>query len=169
MIARRYAKALLGLALKDGQEEIIRKDIVNIGYLSKQKKYFEFFTNRLIAAADKIELLAGFHDLTKSFLKLVIANKREEYLYLISLEYVKMLNKLKNIEDVEVSSRMPLTSDQKKKLVLNLGKYLGKKVNPSFRTDKKMIGGARIEYGDKVMDGTVSSRLKGLLEQMTEQ
>jgi F0F1-type ATP synthase delta subunit len=48
-----------------------------------------------------------------------------------------------------------------------LEKHTAKKVNLSYRTDKKIIGGVRIQYGSKVIDGTVSGMLKDLLAQLT--
>lgn len=167
MIARRYAKALLYLALRENLSDTVKKDIIQIGHLARQKKYFEFFTNRLIDAGDKIEALAGFNQLTRDFLKLIIANKREEYLYLISREYVGLLNKIQNVVEVEVASRMLLSSEQKNELINKLGKCLCKRVVATFKTDKRIIGGVCVKYEGKVIDGTVSGQLSNLLGQLT--
>jgi len=167
MIARRYAKALLQLSLREDLADAVKKDIILVGNLSRQKRYFEFFTNRLIAASDKMDALAGLNPLTKDFLRLIVANKREEYLYIISREYVGLLNKLRNIADVEVLSKTPLSEEQKNRLAMKLGKYTGKKVNLSFRTDKRMIGGICVKYEGRIIDGTVSGQLESLLSHLT--
>jgi len=168
MIARRYAKALLRLALKEGLSDAIKKDIVLVGNLARQKRYFEFFTSRLIAASEKLEPLSGLNQLTRDFLKLVVRNRREEYLYLISREYVNMLNKLQNIVPVEISSRYPLSAKQKEMITEKLGKYLASKIVPSFKSDERIIGGVRVSYEGKTIDGTVSGQLSGLLKKLTE-
>jgi len=105
--------------------------------------------------------------LTRDFLRLVIANKREEDLYLISREYVDLLNKRNNAIDVSVSSKVPMTADQRTKLTRKLERSLAKKVNVNFLTDKKIIGGFCVRYGDSVIDGTVSGLLKGYLKRLT--
>jgi ATP synthase F1 delta subunit len=168
MIARRYAKALLNLALKEGLSDVIKKDIVLVGNLARQKRYFEFFTSRLVAASDKLEPLSGLNQLPRDFLKLVVRNRREEYLYLISREYVNMLNKLQNIIEVDISSRYPLSAKQKEMIQENLGKYLESKIVPSFKSDKRIIGGVRVSYEGKTIDGTVSGQLSGILKKLTE-
>jgi len=167
MIARRYAKALLRLALKEGSEHAVKNDIVKIGELSTKKRYFEFFTDRLIKASEKLGMLGGMQPLTKDFLKLVIMNRRERYLGLISREYVMLLNKKENVEDVGVSSKVPLSFEQKTMLKIKLEKRLGKKINISFGLDRKMIGGICVRYSDRVIDGTVSGQLKRILSSMT--
>jgi F-type H+-transporting ATPase subunit delta len=167
VISRRYARALLALSLKEGASLSVKKEMISVGNLMKQKKYFDFFTDRLVHAGEKIEVLRSFSPLTRDFLRLVIANKREEYLSIISKEYVELLNSRNNVIDGVVSSKAPLSAEQKSRLVDKLEKQLAKKVNLSFRTDSKIIGGLRIRYGTKVIDGTVSGMLNGMLERLT--
>lgn len=141
--------------------------MIGIGNLMRQKKYFKFFTSRMVRAGEKIEALGSLSPLTRDFLRLVIANKREEYLCLISREFVELLNKKNDVIDGIVSSRTPLNTEQKIRLNGKLEKNLSKKVNLSYRTDNKIIGGLRIQYGSRVIDGTVSGMLKRLLTQLT--
>ena len=167
MIARRYAKALLELSLKENSSGAVRREISALGSMMRQKKNFNFFTDRLVKNSEKLEVLASFSPLTRDFMRLVIANKREEYIDLISREYVELLNQKENIVDSIVSSRAPLNTRQKTAIRLKLEKKLTKKVNLSYMTDKSIIGGVRIQYGSKVIDGTVSGMLKDLLMQLT--
>jgi F-type H+-transporting ATPase subunit delta len=167
MIARRYARALLELSLKENASYAVRKEIVALGSMMRQKKYSRFFTDRLVRNNEKLEALDSFSPLTRDFMRLVIANKREEYIGLISREYVELLNQKDNIVDGIVSSRAPLTTGQKMTIQGKLEKHTAKKVNLSYRTDKNIIGGVRIQYGSKVIDGTVSGMLKDLLMQLT--
>lgn len=167
MIARRYARALLELSLKENAGESARKEMIAVGNLMRREKYFRFFTDRMVRAGEKLEALGPLSPLTRDFLRLVIANKREEYLYLISREFVELLNNRNNVIDGVVSSRTPLKEEQKIRLKDKLEKHLAKKVNLSYRTDNKIIGGVRIQYGSRVIDGTVSGMLKGLLAQLT--
>jgi F-type H+-transporting ATPase subunit delta len=167
MIARRYARALLELSIKENSSDAVKKEVISLGSMMRQKKYFNFFTDRLVRNNEKLEALASFSPLTRDFMRLVIANKREEYIDLISREYVELLNQKENIVDGIVSSRAPLNAGQKMTIQGKLEKHTAKKVNLSYRTDKKIIGGVRIQYGSKVIDGTVSGMLKDLLAQLT--
>ena len=167
MIARRYARALLELSLKENSSDAVRKEIVALGSMMRQKKYFNYFTDRIVRNNEKLEALGSFRPLTKDFMRLVIANKREEYIDLISREYVELLNQKENIVDGMVFSRLPLSAEQKARIKDKLEKHIAKKINLIYRTDKKIIGGVRIQYGSKVIDGTVSGMLNDLLAQLT--
>jgi len=167
MIARRYARALIELSIKEKASDAVRKEIVALGSMMRRKKYFRFFTDRLVKSSEKLEALASLSPLTRDFMRLVIANKREEYIDLISREYVELLNQRENVVDGIVSSRVLLSAGQKMRIKDKLEKKTAKKVNLSYRTDKKIIGGLRIQYGSKVIDGTVSGMLGDLLSQLT--
>jgi F-type H+-transporting ATPase subunit delta len=167
MIARRYAMALLELSLKENSSGTVRREIISLSNMMKQKRYFKFFTDRLVKSSEKLEALNSLSPLTRDFMRLVIANKREEYIDLISREYVELLNQKENVVDGIVSSRMPLSAEQKTRIKDKLEEHLAKKINLSYRTDKKIIGGVRVQYGSKVIDGTVSGMLKDLLAQIT--
>ena len=168
MKARRYAKALLELSLKEGAEKVVSREMISIGKLMEKRQYFDFFTDRLIHAGEKLEVLQSFSPLTKDFLRLVIANKREQYLGVISREYAELLNSRNNVVDCVVYSKVELSEEQKSKLSAKLEKHLAKTVNFSFKTDNKIIGGVRIRYGTKIIDGTVSGMLDGLMDILTE-
>jgi F-type H+-transporting ATPase subunit delta len=167
VIARRYARALLELSLKENAGEAVKREMTALGGLMRREKYRGFFTDRLVPAAEKLEAAGSLSPLMRDFLRLVIANKREEYLYLISREYVELLNERNNVVDAYVSSSLPLTGEQKAKLSGKLEKFLGKKVNAAFRIDRKLIGGVKIRYGSSVIDGTIPGMLNGLLARLT--
>jgi len=167
MIAKRYAKALLELSIKENNSESVRKEIAAVGDLMRKSKYFDFFTSRSVRVGEKLEALGSLSPLIRDFLRLVIANKREEYVYLISREYVELLNDRNNVADGMVSSKLPLTAQQKVALKSKLEKRLGKSVNLSFSTDKKITGGLSVSYGGRTIDGTVKGMLKGYLAAMT--
>lgn len=167
MIAKRYARALLELSIKEGNSEPVMKEIAAVGDLMRKSKYFDFFTSRVVRTGEKLEALGSLSPLTRDFLRLVIANKREEDLYLISREYIELLNDRNGVVDGTVSSRLPLTAQQKMALKGKLEKRLKRSVNLSFRTDRKIIGGLSVSYGGRTIDGTVNGMLKGYLAAMT--
>jgi F-type H+-transporting ATPase subunit delta len=165
--AGRYARALLELSEKDGVSAVISREMAAVDVLMKKKQYFDFFTDRLVHAGEKLEVFSSFSPLTKDFLRLVIANKREEYIRIIAREYAGLLKDRNNIMDCVVLSRTPLSSEQKMKLKEKFEKRLDKTVNFIFKTDKKIIGGVRISYGTKVIDATVSGMLREISERLT--
>ncbi len=62
----------------------------------------------------------------------------------------------------EVQTAVPLTADQTKRLVASLSRTAGRDVTINAIVDPSVIGGARVVIGDRVIDGTVSSKLAAL-------
>jgi F-type H+-transporting ATPase subunit delta len=167
MMARKYARALLSSSLKEGAAESVKKEIAALAGLMKKKKYFNFFTSRSVRPDEKLETFSSFSPLMKAFLRVVIENKREEDICLISCEYAELLNIRNNILEAAVSSRTPLTEEQMAAIKRKLARNTGKKIDISFKADRSIIGGVKIRYGSRVVDGTVSGMLKGYLNQLT--
>ena len=167
MIPRKYARALLSSALKENAAESVKKEIAVLAGLMDQKKYCDFFTDRLIGRDEKLEALSSLSPLMKAFLRVVIDNKREDEIRFISCEYAELLNLRNNILEATVSSRAPLTDEQMAAIKRKLARSSGKKIDISFKADKSIIGGVKIKYGSKVMDGTVSGMLQGYLNRLT--
>jgi F-type H+-transporting ATPase subunit delta len=65
-----------------------------------------------------------------------------------------------------VTSARPLTSDQRASVSKSLSASYGRDVLVNAEVDESIIGGIRIQVGDDVMDGTVSSRLNQLRREL---
>jgi F-type H+-transporting ATPase subunit delta len=167
MIARKYARALLSSALKENAAESVKKEIDVLSGLMKQKKYFNFFASRSVRPEEKLEIFSSLSPLMKAFLRVVIDNKREEDICLISCEYAELLNLRNNVLGATVSSKAPLTDEQMASIKRKLARSTGKKIDIGFKADRSIIGGVKIKYGSKVMDGTVSGMLEGYLDRLT--
>jgi len=166
-MARKYARALLSSSLNEGAAESVKKEIAILAELMENKKYFKFFTDRLVRPEEKLGILSSLSPLMKAFLRVVIDNKREEDIRLISCEYNELFNLRNNILEATVSSRAPLTEEQMAAIKKKLGRSTGKKINICFKPDKNIIGGVKIKYGSKIIDGTVSGMLEGYLNRLT--
>ena len=57
---------------------------------------------------------------------------------------------------------MPVDQKELKKITQALEKKLGNKIDLKVTIDKSLIGGAVIQSGDHMVDGTVSTQLQNL-------
>ena len=81
--------------------------------------------------------------------------------------YTKQYNADHGIVSVQAVAAVALTEDQQKKLQHKLEDVTGKQIELICRVDPGCIGGVRLDYDGKRIDGTVKSRLdamKQLLE-----
>ena len=65
-----------------------------------------------------------------------------------------------------VTSAAPLSAAQQKRLAAALTKQYGTEIQLHLVTDPTVVGGARVQVGDDVIDGTIASRLADLKLQL---
>lgn len=78
--------------------------------------------------------------------------------------YEKLYNADNGILIVSVVSAVPLTQEQKLRLKEKLDVRTGKNVTLRCMVDPACIGGIRVDYDDKRVDGTVAHRLSTVSE-----
>ncbi|MER5637685.1 F0F1 ATP synthase subunit delta [Kitasatospora sp. NPDC002227] len=61
----------------------------------------------------------------------------------------------------EVTTAVPLLDSQKERLSAALTRLYGRQVHLNIDIDPEVRGGVRVQIGDEIIDGTVSSRLEG--------
>ncbi|MDH6127976.1 F0F1 ATP synthase subunit delta [Kitasatospora sp. GP82] len=60
-----------------------------------------------------------------------------------------------------VTTAVPLSDGQKERLAAALAGLYGRQVHLNIDIDPEVLGGVRVQIGDEIIDGTVSSRLEG--------
>jgi len=69
-------------------------------------------------------------------------------------------------DEAEVTSALPLTDDEKKKVMDDVLKRLGAKAKVSFNVDPNILGGLILRVGDTVIDGSVVNQVENLRESL---
>lgn len=78
--------------------------------------------------------------------------------------YRKLYHEAHGILPVSVVSAAPLEKEQMARLQEKMEKLTGKKVQLCCKVDPKCIGGIRVDYDDRRIDGTVANRLETVAE-----
>ena len=81
--------------------------------------------------------------------------------------YRELYNEDNGILPVKAVTAVPLTSAQSEKLTAKLERITGKTIELHNRVDPECLGGVRLDYDGKRVDGTVANRLdavRGLLK-----
>jgi F0F1-type ATP synthase membrane subunit b/b' len=63
---------------------------------------------------------------------------------------------------VEVTTALPLTSEEQEALRRRLSEQVGAQADVRFRVDPEILGGLVVRAGDRVLDGSVAGRLEGM-------
>jgi F-type H+-transporting ATPase subunit delta len=175
IVASRYAKSLLGLAIEKNQLEEVYKDMLYIKTTCDASHDLVVFMKSPVITLDKkvkaFETIfsKSVSVLTMAYLKLLANKKRAGILAEVSDAFVVLYNKHKNITKATITTAVKLDKsikDQALKIIQS--KYSGsidlvEKVNPDI------IGGFIIRVDDEQIDNSISRQLIDLKKNFNTQ
>lgn len=171
-LARRYARALFELASEMSVLDQIDRELSEITDLIAKNQELKYFLNHPNIEAEAKRkvlgtvLVSSVSEISRNFVFLLIDRRRENYLGLIQKEFSRLANKARNIVEVKVTSAVTLSAEQEENLKGVLVKNTGKNVQLTLEMSPKLIGGAKLQIGDRVMDGSVSTALAKLGQEL---
>lgn len=170
VVAQRYAGALFDLAKESRQEAKFGSALDDIVEMTKSHPDFlRILQHPVIKREDKKQLL---HKLFSSrlpeelfhFLLLLVDKKREDYLCEIAAEFTRLLNLHNQTIITQVVTAAPMTPKTQSLLQKQLEGYLDQQVVMNCDTDPSLLGGVTIKIGDRLIDGSVRTRLSELAQ-----
>ena len=164
-----YADSLIQTG-KDGAmnfDEILNDLNIIKDVTSQSKDLVEVMENPAIDDKTKYEIIDSVfsnHINAKiiNFLKVLINKKRFKELNNIIQAYSDELDKINNIQRVEVISAVDLSQEQMQRLTEKLHNKLQKNVILSTKLDQSIIGGLVIKIDDDVIDNSLKNKLESL-------
>lgn len=175
-IARPYAEAAFELARESGALDAWSNALAVASQVMADGRVANFLANpsltdderlrfltEIFSSADGANsVLAGGTVEGTNFLKLLLEYGRLAVLPEIAEHFDALKAEVENTVDVTVTSATTLDDSQKLAIAEALKKRLGRNVRLESRLDETLIGGAVIQAGDVVIDGSLRSRLQGL-------
>ncbi len=168
IVASRYSKSLLDLAVEKKQLDKVFSDISVIKTICDTAHDFQIFLKSPIIKTDKKvdvlkEIFNGkLNEITFGFILLLTKKKRENILPEVCSAFIEDYNHYKNITSATITTAVKL-DDASRKKALDIVKgvssgevVLNEKVNP------ELIGGFVLRVGDKQLDNSVSRQLQNL-------
>ncbi|WP_413783006.1 F0F1 ATP synthase subunit delta [Planococcus halocryophilus] len=113
------------------------------------------------------EVFSGANPFVVNTLQLMAQRKRLNEVSSMVDEFVALSNDAQGIEDAEVYSTRPLTEEERSSISSVFAKKIGKQ---SLRIeniiDPSLLGGLRIQIGNRIYDSSVSTKLARLKRQL---
>ena len=177
-IARPYAHALL-LALREGKkgpeeaadlaavldgiaQVVTTPELVSV--IGDPKLSSEQIYDLIIAGLGQVKL----PEEAVNLLKVVVENGRLEAVPEIARQFRELKNQSEGVADAYIETAMPMTQAEVDDLVAGLGKrFPGLKLTPIVTVNEELIGGVRVRVGDRVLDGSIQTRLAQMQEALT--
>ena len=102
-----------------------------------------------------------------NFVRTLAENHRLAYLPEIAALFDELKDEAEKIVDVTVTSAAPLDEGQRKTLTAALERRLKRGIRMQCHTDPSLIGGAVLQAGDLVIDGSLRSQLNKITYELT--
>jgi len=174
IVANRYAKSLLELAVEKGQLDKVYADMQYVQSLCANAHDFVRFLNSPIIKTDKKlsvlkEVFAGnISEMSQGFF-IILANKRREtYMPEIAKAFIAQYKEHKNIVTAVITSAVGIDATVRAKVLELVKKTAKGEVELIEKTDKDLIGGFVLRIGDRQVDASVLYKLNKLRKTFTE-
>ncbi|WP_027338772.1 ATP synthase F1 subunit delta [Halonatronum saccharophilum] len=167
-VGERYAQALFDLAKQEGKLEGYLGQLEFINDLIKSNEEFNnLLRNPKLTNGNKKELLLNVFEgkLSNNLINLInllIDKGREDLLSSIYFGYKRLLDVELGRLEVEVTSAVELSSEDKDKLKDKLEELTSKDVVLSLKVKEELLGGLMLKVGNKVIDGSILNSLERL-------
>jgi F-type H+-transporting ATPase subunit delta len=102
----------------------------------------------------------------RNFLYLLL---REEHLGMLSdvvADLTRLSTRGPEAQVAHITSVVPLASDEKEAFRQRIQARFGPDVDLDFRVDSSILGGAIVQVGDKIIDGSVAAKLSAMHERL---
>lgn len=172
-LARRYARALMGLATTPVQRDKFAKDLDGIADLLRQKDV-QGTTLLVVLDTDRFPLSqrgklldslarrVGADPMVVKFLQYVLKRSRINGTLEIARAFRAMVDLAAGRLNAEITSATPLAADALSKIKSALQNATGKQIIATTAVDPELIGGVVAKVGSFVIDGSVRTTLSQL-------
>lgn len=165
---KEYATALYQLSREENQVEEIREGLaLACQAMGDAPEYVKLLQNPALPKAQRLELLdEAFRDAVPgyvlNFLKILCEKSALGILDGCQNAFLTLYYEERNILPVTATSAQPLSEAQRAGLKEKLEKATGKTVLLNERVDETLLGGMKVEYAGKELDGSVAGRMERL-------
>lgn len=164
--ARRYAQAILQLALERNELDRWLLDLRALNDALANQELHTYLTATKIPLAERLNILSAHlaetGPLARNLAGLLVERGRLELVPAMLEEYEHLYNAQRGIAEVQVRTAIPLDQPEVSRLRERLVALTGKQVLLHTMVDPELMGGVVARVGDKVLDGSLRSKLEAM-------
>lgn len=164
--AKRYARAIFELAQEQGQVAEWHERVEQVRDLMSDPEVARVLTNPTIATERRMALVSGaphvFDAEATNLAKLLIESNRVRDVVGIAEEFQRLADEASGRVRATVTTAVELNPADRNSVADGLSKRLGKDVVLDVLVDPSILGGLKLQYGDRLVDASVATRLQQL-------
>jgi F-type H+-transporting ATPase subunit delta len=164
--AKRYARAIFELAQESGELDAWQTRLVALRKICASEEVRQVLDSPVLPLARRLEAAevvapdVGAGGL--NLLKLLVETRSVEILDGIADEFEKLADESAGRVRATVTTAIGLADTDRSHLADQLTRHLGREVRLEARVDPAVLGGLVLRYGDRMIDGSVRTRLQQL-------
>ena len=160
-LARPYARAAFGIARDAGDYASWSNALAFAARVAADPRVTDLLGSPKLTHADAVSLLAidGASEQVRSFLALLADNRRLALLPEIAGLFEELRTEAERVVKARVTSATALGAGELEGIKAALKKRFGREVEIETAVDASLIGGAVIDAGDVVIDGSLKGKL----------
>ena len=166
IVASRYAAAYFELAAKAGDVDGWRTGLAEAAERVGSQEAQAVLDNPRVDAAARsrfaLSLVEGVAAPARNIVRLLVERGRAAVLPAVLTEYDRLADAASGRVRAEVTTAVPVDGALRDRITRELSERLGSPVQTTVRQDPAILGGLVIRIGDRVIDGSVRSRLEQL-------
>ena len=171
--ARRYADAVFGIAHDAASHDRWLSDLDEIAALFNEPTVYGFLVSTRVAQVQKEQVidnaLPDVQTAAGSFAKLLVRKRRANLAPQIIEAFREQLNSVRGIAEATVTTAVPLSDDARAAVEDAVRRYTNAEtVSLSEAVDHTIIGGAVVKIGDRIIDGSVRTRLSTMRRSLAQ-
>ena len=169
--AKRYAKAAFEVAEDEKRVDVWLTQLGSLRDVMSQPRVAAVLSNPTIASERRMTLIStdeGFDPEVVNLARLLIESNRVH-------EIAGIVDEFRDLADVAagrvravVTTAVELPDREKDELSRKLSSRLGKQISLRAQVDPRVLGGLKLQYGDRLIDATVATRLQQLRRRLVE-
>ncbi|MDP9280939.1 MAG: ATP synthase F1 subunit delta [Chloroflexota bacterium] len=102
----------------------------------------------------------------RSLLDLLLERERIALFPQIATAYVDLVERRAGIVKGTITTAKEVSATEREDLVRQLERWSGKKIRATFAVDESLIGGAKVQVGDRLIDSSLKAQLDELRREL---
>jgi F-type H+-transporting ATPase subunit delta len=167
--ARRYAQAAFGIARDAGSIATWREELNDVASVLAESGLAPVLSDTRVPVDQRVAMVERALDVSPMVLnlaKLLVSKARAAEARAVADAFGRLADDHEGIAHAEVTTAVELAPAQLEAIAQQLGRTLGKQVRAVGTVDPAIVGGVVVRFGDKLVDGSVRTRLKRLRREL---
>lgn len=170
--AKRYARAVFELAKEEGQVAEWESRLGELSDLLSNPQVAAVLTNPTIPVTRRMGLISvAPHELdpeATNLARLLIESNRVREVRDVREAFEALADEASGRVRATVTTAVELEAGERDRLSHQLSDRLGKEVRLDVVVDKRILGGLKLQYGDRLVDASLATKLQQLRRRLAD-